>query len=140
MSQERLRLLAVLAAIAAALAAAFSWSNRPQPVMPVAAIDAGTRAIAALDAVKQALAAITDEASAMAALPRLRALSAGLLDIRDVVEASPNDRADLAKKLGPLLPDLEARTATVLRAPGVEPIVGPLLRQIGERLKALAKG
>lgn len=138
--QARLRLLAVLAAIAAAVIAAATWSGRPLPVSPVATIDAGTKAVAALDAIKLVMAGIADEASANAALPRLREQSARLLDIRDAAELAPTARAALAKAIGPLLPDFDARAAATLRVAGVEPVVGPLLRQITERLRALAGG
>lgn len=93
-----------------------------------------------LEAIQQALAAITDDASATTALPRLRAESAKLVDIRDIAEGSPSERAKIARKLAPLLPDFDARSATALKAAGVEPVAGPVLRQISERLKFLASG
>lgn len=141
MSQSRLRLLAVLAALAAAVIAVASWSGRPLTITSVTTADQSVRALTSLDAVKQVLASVTDEASATTALPALREESARLLDIRDVAETSlPSVRAALAAKLNPLLPDLDARISATLKGPAVEPIVGPVLRQIAERAKALAKG
>ena len=104
-------------------------------------VDVGKRTAVLYEGIKASLSGITDGASASASLPKLREHAAALLDIRELVEKlPPSGRKSIASLLNPLLPGLDAVTTSALKAPGAEAIVKPVLDQIVERMKMLAKG
>ena len=140
------RWLPALIGIVVAIAAWQLFVPRPSAESASAAIivnnvDVGKRTAVLYEGIKASISGIRDGASASASLPKLREHAAALLDIRDLVEKlPPSGRTAFASFLKPLLPGLDALTIGALKAPDAEAIVKPVLDQIAERLKMLAKG
>ena len=134
------RWLLLLGGIAAVvLAWQLAMSGRPIGGMDTSA-NVGLRTAAVNSGVIAVMADIHDAATAEASLAKLRAHAATLLDLREMAEKLPaGGRRELAGIIGPLLPPLEARVAATSNAAGGE-LVKPVLEQIVERMKGLAKG
>ena len=136
----------VLPLVAAVVLGSFGWQYLSQRApadgaMVVQGVDVGRQSAALHQAITATIDGIRDAASADASLPKLRAHAAALLDIRDMAETLPADaRQQLAARVAPWLPKVEALCLTALGSPGVEAVAKPVLAQIVERLKALTKG
>ncbi len=138
--------LPLLAVLAAAILGYSFWQTSRGPAVSTPKIvynnvDVGAKATALYEGLKTSIAGIKDEASASASLPKLREHVATLNDMRDVADKLPADsRKSLATVFQGLVPGLEGLIVTALKAPGASSIVQPVLEQVMERLKTLAKG
>ncbi len=104
-------------------------------------VDIGKRMAGIYAGLKTTVGNIRDEATASANLPKLRGYSSALLDLRETAEKMPaSGRKDLGALVTPMLPGLDALVTTAIKAPGAETIVRPVLEQISERMRMLAKG
>ncbi len=134
--------LLLIPALAIAVFAWQSMSKRaPDPVATAGVVDLGKRTGVLFETIKTSVSGIKDEASATASLPKLREYSAALLDMRDTAEKMPAaSRAELATWVTPLVVNLQSLVTKAVQAPGTEAIVKPVLDQILERMRAMAKG
>ena len=136
-----------LAAAALALGIFSFWQSNRGPAVPVGSkiiynnVDVSSKAASLYEGIKTNVASIKDANSAQASLPKLREAVTSLGEIRDLQEKMPADsRKGLATLFGTLVPGLEGLVGTALKAPGAEAVVKPVLDQVMERMKTLAKG
>jgi hypothetical protein len=142
------RWLPLLAALALGLFGYSMWQSSRGPAVTTAAtkimynnVDVSGRAASLYEGIKTSVASIKDEASATASLPKLREHAAALGDMREMAEKMPADsRKGLAGIFANLVPGLEGLVLTATKAPGAEAVVKPVLEQIVDRMKSLAKG
>ena len=138
--------LPLLAALAAAVLGYSFWQTSRGPAVSTSKImynnvDVGAKASSLYEGLKTSIAGIKDEASATASLPKLREHVGALGDMRDIAEKLPADsRKSLAGIFQGLVPGLEGLVITALKAPGASDVVKPVLEQVIERMKGLAKG
>jgi hypothetical protein len=139
--------LPLLAALAAAVLGYSFWQSSRGPVVTTPSkimynnVDIGAKALSLYEGIKTSVAGIKDEASATAALPKLREHSSALLDLRETADKLPADgRAGLAGIFKGLVPGLEGLILTAMKVPGIPDSIKPVLEQLLERAKALAKG
>jgi hypothetical protein len=139
--------LPLLAALAAAVLGYSFWQSSRGPVVTTPSkimynnVDIGAKASSLYEGIKTSVAGIKDEASATAALPKLREHSSALLDLRETADKLPADgRAGLAGIFKGLVPGLEGLILTAMKVPGIPDSIKPVLEQLLERAKALAKG
>ncbi len=141
------RWLPIIAAAALGVAAYSFWQSTRSPQLPPVAkivynnVDLTAKAGTLYEGLKTSIAGIKDATSAEASLPKLREHVAALGDIRELQDKLPADgRKGLAALFAGFAPALEGLVLTAGKAPGAETIVKPLLEQVMERVKALAKG
>ncbi len=139
--------LPLLAGLAALVIGYSLWQSSRGPAIPAASkivynnVDVGARASSLYEGIKTSVAGIKDEASATASLPKLRDHVTALGEMRDLAEKMPADsRKSLAGLFQGLTPGLEGLVVTALKAPGTSGIVKPVLDQLIDRMKTLAKG
>ncbi len=139
--------LPYLAAIAALMIGYNLWQSSRSPVIPPVAkivynnVDVGARASSVYEGLKTSVGNIKDGASATANLPKLREQVSALGEIKDFADKMPADsRKSLAGVFQGFAPGLEGLILTALKAPGASDVVKPVLEQVMERVKALAKG
>ena len=136
----------LLPAAAAVVLALLGWQyvgmRGPETsAIMVANVDVGKKTSALYEGIKASIADIKSDTTATANLPKLRGYSAALLDVRDMAEKLPPDgRKQLAALVAPWLGNIEALMLSALKSPGAEAIVKPVLDQIVERMRTLAKG
>ncbi len=138
--------LPLLAALAAAMLGYSFWQSSRGPVVTTPSkimynnVDVGAKASSLYEGIKTSVAGIKDEASATAAVPKLREHSSALLELRETADKLPADgRAGLAGIFKGLVPGLEGLILTALKVPGIPDSIKPVLEQVLERAKALAK-
>ena len=141
------------AAAAAALLALF-WifgSSKPAPPAPAAVEKSAAPAVAgapaALDQAKSLIAGLTstlgnvkDAATAQAALPQLTTASAGLDTLTKLAGTlAPDAKSQIAALIATALPQLAPLMATVLKIPGAEALLKPVLDAIMTKMTGLSK-
>jgi hypothetical protein len=138
--------LPLLAALAAAVLGYSFWQSSRGPVVTTPSkimynnVDIGAKASSLYEGIKTSVAGIKDEASATAALPKLREHSSALLELRGTADKLPADgRAGLAGIFKGFVPGLEGLILTAMKVPGIPDSIKPVLEQLLERAKSLAK-
>ena len=119
----------------------------PQPSAPAAQSTAITPAAEASESARKILAGLAttlgtvkDQATAQAALPKLTETAVAIDGLTKLTGTLSSDaKSTLAKLIGSQLPTLMPLVASVLKAPGAEALLKPVLDQIVSKLTALSK-
>ena len=140
------------AAAATALLGLFWFFGGSKPAPTPAAVQqtaapAAAGATAALDQAKSLITGLTstlgnvkDAATAQAALPQLTTTSTGLDTLTKLAGSlAPDAKSQLAALIASALPQLSPLMATVLKIPGAEAILKPVLEAIMTKMTGLSK-
>jgi len=119
----------------------------PQPSAPAAQSSAPTPAAEASESARKILAGLAttlgtvkDQATAQAALPKLTETAVAIDGLTKLTGTLSGDaKSTLAKLIASQLPTLTPLVASVLKVPGAEALLKPVLDQIVSKLTALSK-